>query len=75
MSLLSPIAWLGSMLVAMIVFVVVAMRDNARQRAAALALQPKVTPVTDVDGMSSDGLGDPNDFPAESLEFDESTFK
>ena len=74
MSLFWPIIWIGSILAAVLAFAVTALRENARVRAASLARQPKVAPVSEADAMPDESIESLDGFPTQSFDFgDEST--
>lgn len=75
MSLFWPIFWFGSMLTALIAFVVAAIRENSRQKAALLAMQPKSVPMPDIEGNSAESMDNLDSFPAESFDFADGSLK
>lgn len=73
MTLFWPIFWLGSILTALIAFIVTALRDKSRERAALLAMQPKAMPAMDIEAAPEESMENLDTFPAESFEFDDGT--
>ena len=67
-----PVFWFSSLFLAIVAFVVVALRENSKQRAALLAKQPKaISPGASQEVNADDSMENLESFPAESFDFDE----